>query len=48
MRIEYLFMAIGVIGFSVCAALENLTAWIRSKKGGKCDGRHWTYRAGSL
>ena len=48
MRIEYLFIAAAIVGFSACAGLENLVAWVKSKKGGKMDGRRMAYRARSL
>lgn len=48
MRIEYLFIAAAIIGFSACAGLENLVAWVKSKKGGRVDGRRMAYRTGSL
>ena len=48
MRIEYLFIVAAIVGFSACAGLENLVAWVKTKKGGKMDGRRMAYRTGSL
>ena len=48
MRIEYLFIVAAIVGFSACAGIENLVAWVKTKKGGKMDGRRMAYRTGSL
>lgn len=48
MRIEYLFIMAAIVGFSACAGLENLVAWVKTKKGGRVVGRRMAYRTGSL